>query len=95
MRHTLASLSLVGLMVAGIAGGLRAQTSPAKPTIVLVHGAKRALATQTGPAILVGHPYGADGSIAKYDQAVAQARNAGTSRSMPPPTRSSSARGEG
>ena len=39
MRHTLASLSLVGLMVAGIAGGLRAQTSPAKPTIVLVHGA--------------------------------------------------------
>ena len=39
MRHTLVSLSLVGLMVAGIAGGLRAQTSPAKPTIVLVHGA--------------------------------------------------------
>jgi pimeloyl-ACP methyl ester carboxylesterase len=39
MRHTLASLSLVGLMVAGFAGGLRAQTSPAKPTIVLVHGA--------------------------------------------------------
>jgi pimeloyl-ACP methyl ester carboxylesterase len=40
MTHTqIAQLSMAALLVASFSGALRAQTSSAKPTIVLVHGA--------------------------------------------------------